>query len=189
MKKKKERKETYEDVWLYILLLVTVVILAEALKTYTFRVMGVNLTYSLLLLPLSYLLVCIIAKKYDYKKAIAAITISTVAFVGFRAIMTYITVKAFSLDRVTAEFGAYVVSQFICLTIYNFLLNNTESPFILVLFNYLFVLIVYYLVYTLMSLNNMSMENYWTGYFITLAIQIVMCTIMTIVDKKTPRGI
>ena len=52
--KKKKKEDLYEDCWMYILLLTTLVIFLESLKTYTFEVAGVDLTYSLLFLPLVY---------------------------------------------------------------------------------------------------------------------------------------
>ena len=62
MSKKKE-ESLYDDCWMYILLLTTLVILLESLKTYTFKIAGVHLTYAIFLLPFIYLLVNYIAKK------------------------------------------------------------------------------------------------------------------------------
>ena len=183
---KKNKKEN--DVWLYVLLLTTLVILTESLKTYTFRVMDVDLTFSLFLLPLAYFLIDLIAKKYDYKRAIAAIAVSAVVFTSFSFIMSYFVESNYILRSISGEFCAYVVSSFVNLTIYMFLLNNTESPKILVLFNYIFSLVVYYMFYTLIYLNMIMFDTYWMGYFITLSIQLFICIGLTILDKKIKRG-
>ena len=183
---KKNKKEN--DVWLYVLLLTTLVILTESLKTYTFRVMDVDLTFSLFLLPIAYFLIDLIAKKYDYKRAIAAIAVSAVVFTSFSFIMSYFVESNYILRSISGEFCAYVVSSFVNLTIYMFLLNNTESPKVLVLFNYIFSLVVYYMFYTLIYLNMIMFDTYWMGYFITLSIQLFICIGLTILDKKIKRG-
>ena len=51
---KRVKKEN--DVWIYTLLLTTLAILVESLRTYTFKVFGADLSYSLFLLPVVYLL-------------------------------------------------------------------------------------------------------------------------------------
>ena len=183
---KKNKKEN--DVWIYVLLLTTLVILTESLKTYTFKVMDVDLTFSIFLLPIAYFLIDLIAKKFDYKRAIAAIAVSAVIFVSFNFIMAYFVESNYILRSISGEFCAYVVSCFINLTIYMFLLNNTETPQILVIFNYVFSLVIYYMFYTLIFLNMIMFDTYWMGYFITLSIQIFICIGLSIVDKKTKRG-
>lgn len=186
--KKKKKEEIYNDCWMYILLLTTLTILLESLKTYTFKIAGISLTYALLLLPFTYFIVNYIVKKYDYKKGIAAIAVSGVMFVCFSGIMSFAIGERVILSNISGEFCGYVVSQFINLTIYMFLLNNTKSPYILVLLNYMFALIVYYMFYTLIYLNTIILDSFWKGYFITLIIQLVLCIPITIVDKKIKRG-
>lgn len=186
--KRRKKEELYNDCWLYILLLTTLVILLGSLKSYTFKIFGVSLTYSLLLLPLVYFLANYITKKYDYKKTIAAIAISGVMSVCFVAIMSFALGKNLMLSSLSGEFCAYVVSQFINLTIYQFLLNNTDSPGILIFLTYLFSLIVYYMFYTLIYLNMIILDNFWEGYLLTLAIQFFVCIPIAIIDKLTKRG-
>lgn len=183
---KKNKKEN--DVWIYVLLLTTLLILTESLKTYTFRVMKVDLTFSLFLLPIAYFLIDLIAKKYDYKRAIAAIAVSAVIFTSFSFIMAYFIESNYILRSISGEFCAYVVSSFVNLTIYMFLLNNTETPQILVIFNYIFSLVAYYMFYTLIYLNMIIFDTYWMGYFITLSIQVFICIGLSIVDRKIERG-
>ena len=58
----------YNDSWMYILLLSTIVILGESLKTYTFNLLGVNLTYVIFLLPFIFMVTNYITKKYGFKR-------------------------------------------------------------------------------------------------------------------------
>ena len=184
----KKVQEKYDDSWIFILLLTTLTILLESLKTYTFTIDGVKLTYALLFLPLTYFLVNYIVKKYDYKKAVAAIAISGVMFVCFSAIMAFSIGQRLILTSVSGELCGYVISQFINLTIYVFLLNNTKSPIILIFLNYMFALIVYYMFYTLIYLDMMILDNFWKGYIITLGIQFVICIPTAIYDKNIKKG-
>jgi len=185
--KRKKTEEYYDDSWMYILLLTTLTILLESLKTYKFMIKGVSLTYAIFLLPLIYLIVNYITKKYDYKKAVAAIAISGVMFVSFTAIMSFALGERLILSSVSGEFCAYVVSQFVNLTIYTFITNNTKSPYILIFINYLFSLIVYYMIYTLIYLNMLLLDTYWIGYFMTLGIQFLVCLPIAYFDKKIKR--
>lgn len=182
--KRIKREDSYDDCWMYILLLTTLTILLESLKTYTFTIKDVNLTYSLFLLPLIYFIVNYIDKKYDYKKAVSAIAISGVIFVSFTAIMSFALGERIMLSSVSGEFCAYVVSQFINLTLYVFISNNTKSPYLLIFLNYIFSLIVYYMIYTLIYLNIILLDTYWLGYFITLGIQFIICIPIAYFDKK-----
>lgn len=185
----KKKENTYDDNWIYILLLVTLVILLESLKNYTFLVAGVHLTYAIFLLPFVYLIVNYIAKKYDYKKAIAAIAISGVMLVCYSGISSFALGESLILSNAAGEFIGYVISQYVSLTIYLFLLNNTKAPTILIYLNYLFALIIYYMFYTLIYLKMMLLDTYWIGYFTTLGIQAIICIPISIVDHKIKRGI
>lgn len=186
--KTKRRKEVYSDSWMYILLLTTLVILIESLKSYTFTINQVSVTYSIFLLPIIYLITNYITKKYDYKKSIVAISISGVSLVLFVAIMNFALGKTMDFSSVSGQFCGYVVSQFVNLTIYKFLLNNTNSPFFLIFLNYLFSLIVFYMFYTLIHLNMIILDDFWTGYFMVLDIQTVICFILSIIDSKIKVG-
>lgn len=186
--KRKKSDKYYDDSWMYILLLTTLVILLESLKSYMFKISDVYLTYSIFLLPLVYFLANYITKKYDYKKTVVAISVSGVMSVGFVAVMAFALGKQLMLSSLSGQFCGYVISQFVNLIIYSFLLNNTNSPGILVFLTYLFSLIIYYMFYTLIYLNMIILDNFWAGYLLTLAIQFVICIPITIIDKKVKRG-
>lgn len=188
MIKLKKEVPLENDCWMYILLLTTLVILLESIKSYMFNISGVYLTYSVFLLPLVYFIANYITKKYGYKKTVAAISISAVMSIGFVAIMSFALGKKLILSSLSGQFCGYVISQFVNLTIYTFLLNNTESPGILAFLTYLFSLIIYYMFYTLIYLNMIILDNFWAGYLLTIAIQFIICIPITIIDKKVKRG-
>lgn len=186
---KKDKEELYNDSWMYILLLTTLVILAESLKAYEFTIAKVEITFSILLIPLIYLISNFITKKYGYRKTVVAISISGVSLVLYVALMCFAVGKEFFLYNITGAFCGYVISQLVNLTIYTFLLNNTKTPFILVYANYMFSLIVFYMFYTLIHLNMIILDGFWKGYFITVFIQALICIGLTFIDSKIKRGI
>lgn len=184
-----KNKMVVQDSWLYTLLLSTLVILTESLKTYTFHINGVDLTYSLFLLPLIYLLTNYITKKFNYAKAVSAICLSAVTMTSFVIVMSIGVGITIRFNTLYAELGAYVASQIVNLFIYYFLLQNTTQPVILIILNYIFALVVYYMLYTVLDIKAVITDSYWVGYFTTLAIQAVECTIIGFVDKKIKRGL
>lgn len=187
-KPKKEVNEEYEDNWIYILLLSAIVILGQSLKSYTFSVGDFSLTYSLFLLPIIYFLTNYITKKKGYKKSVMGISVSAIAMILFVMIMNFVTGRGFDFSNVSGDFCGYVVSQFVNLTIYQFLLDNTKSNFILILLTYIFALVVNYLFYSLICMNTLVLDNYWIAYFTTLIFQIVISILLTFIDIQIKRG-
>ena len=186
---KKQLKESYDDCWIYILLLTTLAILIQSVKSYKFVLMGSYIGYTVFLIRGIYFLSNYICKKYDYKKAIAGICISAVISISFMVTMAFALGKGLILSSLTGEFCAYVVSQFVNLMIFEFLLNNTKSPYILILLNYIFSILIYYMIYTLMYLNLVIQDGYWTKYFITIGIECLICIPISYIEKRIKKGI
>ena len=187
-KTKLEIEDSYNDCWIYILLLTTLTILLESVKTYEFNCFGTGVSYAILGLPFTYLIANYITKKYDYKKTVSAIAVSGVIAVCFMAVMAFALGKNLILSNVTGEFCGYVISQFVNLTIYLFILNNTKASYPLILVNYLFSIIVFCMLYTLIYLTKVVYESYWTSYFVTLGIDAVICIVLAFIDSKIKRG-
>lgn len=189
---KKEREEVIEvekeGWWVYVLLLSTVVILCQSLKDYTFSFDNVTLTYSLFILPVVYCVTNYITKKYGYGKTIVGISVSGVALVVFSFIMSFVIGKDFSLYDICGGFCGYVISQFVNLSIYQFLLVNISDSFILIFLTYLFAFVVNYLFYTLIYMNLLVFDNYWVSYFATLLLQGIVCFVLTFFDVNIKRG-
>ena len=91
----KEQKEVLEveqdGWWVYVLLLSTIVILAQSLKDYTFSFDNITLTYSIFVLPIVYFVTNYITKKYGYTKSIVGISVSGVSLVLFSLIISLST--------------------------------------------------------------------------------------------------
>ena len=64
------------------------------------------------------------------------------------------------------------------------IINNTKSKFWLIFCNYIFSLIIFYMIYTLIYLDMVTVDTYWLGYLITMIFQLIMCIILTLLDKK-----
>ena len=186
---KEELKDLYNDSWIYTMLLSTLIILIESLKTYTFGLFDVELTYSLLLLPLVFLITNYMNKKFGFFRTIRAIAISTIAMIAFVAIMYFVIGGKLNFQLISGQVFGYIASQIVNLFIYSFILNNTSTPWPLVLINYIFALIVFYLVYTVIQADIIIKVTFWKGYFITLAIQLIECIILTIIDKRIKKGL
>lgn len=178
-----------ESWWVYVLLLSTIVILAQSLKDYTFSFDNITLTYSIFVLPIVYFVTNYITKKYGYTKSIVGISVSGVSLVLFSLIMSFVIGTKFSFYDICGGFCGYVVSQFVNLTIYQFLLVNTNNSFVLIYLTYLFAFVVNYLFYTLIYMNLLVFDNYWISYFTTLIIQGILCFLLTFFDVNIKRGI
>ena len=178
-----------EGWWVYVLLLSTVVILAQSLKNYTFSFDNVTLTYSIFILPIIYFVTNYITKKYGYSKSVIGISVSGVAMVVFSFIMSFVIGQHFSFYDICGGFCGYVISQFVNLTIYQYILVNTSGSFILIYLTYLFAFVVNYLFYTLIYMNLLVFDNYWLSYFSTLILQGVICFLLVFLDVNIKRGI
>lgn len=189
----KEQKEVLEveqdGWWVYVLLLSTIVILAHSLKDYTFYVENLSLTYAIFILPVVYFVTNYITKKYGYAKSVIGIAISGLLLVLFALVMSFVIGRNFSFYDISGEFCGYVVSQFVNLTIYQFLLVNTTGSFILTFLTYMFAFVVYYLFYTLLYMNLLVFDNYWVSYFSTLILQGMLCLLLTFFDVHITKGL
>ena len=92
------------------------------------------------------------------------------------------------LSSVSGEFCGYVISQFVNLTIYLYIINSTRGSFLLVFLNYIFALIVYYWFYTIIHLDMVMYDDYWFSYFLTLGLQAFICLPLTSVERQLKRG-
>ena len=186
---KEQIKDLNNDFWIYTMLLSTLVILTESLKTYMITIKDTPITLAIFLVPAMYFIENYITKNFGFMRTIFAIGISTVSLVGFVAIMYFIIGGQLNFSLINGQLVGYVISQLVNLFIYCFLLNNTTTPWPLLLINYLFALIVFYMVYTVMQADMIIKTTFWMGYFITLGIQFVEAIILTIIDKQIKRGL
>lgn len=178
-----------ESFWIYIFLLSTIVMLAHSLKDYTFSFDNITLTYSIFIVPFIYFITNYITKKYGYTKSIIGISVSGVVLVLFGLIMSFVIGGNFSFYDIAGEFCGYVISQFVNLTIYQFLLVNTQENFILIFLTYIFAFVVNYLFYTLIYMDLLVLNEYWVAYFSTLLLQGIIAFLLTFFDINIKRGL
>ncbi len=183
----KTRKK-YNDSWMYILLLSTILILTESVKSFNFTFMNVELTFSLFLIPVIFWLTNYITKVYGFRRTLGAIIISIVSMIMFVILMSFAVGKTIDFSVLSGSILGYIISQLVNTMIYKFLLVNTNSPYILVLLNYIFGFIVFYMLYTIVHLDIIITDTFWKSYFITLGIQSIMSIGLTLIDKKTKVG-
>lgn len=183
-----QSKTKYNDSWMYILLLSTIVILAESLKTYNFSLFDVNITYVIFLLPLIYGITNYITTKYGFRKTILGIVISVVSLIAFILLMNFAIGKELDFSSITGGLIGYIISQLVNTLIYKFLIVNTNRPYFLILLNYIFAYIVFYMLYTVVHMNIIVAETFWIGYFVTIGIQTIMSIGLAFFTKKVKLG-
>lgn len=178
----------YNDSWIYIFLLSSLVILIESAKGYTLNIFNQNITSVIFLIPFVFAVTNYITKIYGFKKGINAIIISTLSLIAYILLMNFAIGKEFILNNLIGGLLGYIISQLVNILIYKFLLLNTDSPYLLILLNYIFAYIVFYMVYTLVKLNTIVAGEFWLPYFIVLFIQTIMSIVITIIDKRIKVG-
>lgn len=182
-------KRKYNDSWMFIFLLSTLLILTESVKNYTFTIQNLEFTYAIFIIPFLYFITDYITKKYGFKRGLTSIVVSAIALIAFILVMNFSLGSTFDFSCLNGGLIGYIVSQMVNVMIYRFLLINTTSPFVLVLLNYVFGLVIFYVVYTLVNMNITITNTFWVEYFIVLVVQTLMCIALTVIDKKIPLGL
>ena len=182
-------RKKYNDSWMYILLLSTLVILTESVKTFKFTLLNSEITYAIFLLPIIYALTNYITKKYGLKRTLIGIVVSLISMILFVMLMNFAIGKDMDFGSLYGAILGYLVSQIVNTMIYKFLLVNTNSPYLLILLNYIFAYIVFYMIYTIVHLDMIILDTFWISYFIVLVIQIIISIVLAIIDKKIQVGI
>lgn len=178
-----------KDHWIYIFLLSSILILMESLQSYSFKVFGVSLSFRLFLFPFIYLTLSYLLKKIKIRKCFVAILISSLSFLFFHFITSYIIQSPIDFKYIIGEILGYGFSEVIFLMIYHFLIHNTKIDLFVIYLNYLFSFVIYYLFYTLIFLDFVLFEDFWITYFFTIIIQAILCIPITIFDSSIKRGI
>ena len=180
----------YNDSWIFTLLLSTLLILAESVKTYTFTLPNITprLSYSIILIPIIYLILNYITKKYGSKKSISSMCLSAVAVIVYLLIMTFALNQTFSIKPISGELCAYLISSMANIIIYNYLLNNSTLPWLLIFINYMCSCTIFHMFYTIIYLESVTTAHFWQSYFITLGIELIIVLIISIFDKTIKRG-
>ena len=174
----------------FYVIIIYILILAESVKVYTFQIpkISINISYSIILIPIIYLILNYIIKKYGSKKAISSMCLGAVAVILFLSIMSFSLNQQFSFKVISGELCAYLISSMLNILIYNYLLNNTTLPWPIIVINYLCSCAVFHMFYTLIYLESVTTLSFWKEYFITILIEFVIILVLSIIDKITRQG-
>lgn len=175
--KKTEEISPNRDCWIAILLLTTLIILIQTLKR-----VSISISLGILLLPGVYFLSNYILKKYDYKKAIAAIAISGVISLSFHVILAFFLERNNILTNSCGDFCGYVVSQFIHILSYEYLWNRDNRKPLLVYLTYIGSVIIYLLFFSLIYLYLVLNDGFWFNFFLLVLVEAIICIPVTYMD-------
>lgn len=177
-------KNSVRDCSIYILFLTSLVILWGTLDSYGFMVRGKMFSYSFFVFPFLTFLVHDMDWRYHYQSASKAIALSTIFYICFYVITTFALGEVISLAKISSLFIGYMISQFLNLFLYEFLMKNTRFQPILIYFNYLIVFLVYYFIYIIINISDIHMEEFWILYFFPFIIQLILSVPFTLLDKS-----
>ena len=189
-KKKIKKKETIQnDSLIFIMLLATISTLAVALKDYTFSMIGINITFSIFIIPFILFTSNYITKKYGFKETLYGILISSLIIVTFLVLIKDLTNQRVIVLELLGYFFSYFISMFINLSIYYYIILNFKSNVILIYLNYVFSLIINHLMYLIFLHNMIMTDNFWKSYFVSIIIEMVISIGLVFIDNKIKQGI
>ena len=143
---------------------------------------SISISLGILLLPGVYFLSNYILKKYDYKKAIAAIAVSGVISLSFHVILAFFLERNNILTNSCGDFCGYVVSQFVHILVYEYLFSRNNRKPILVYLTYLGSVIIYLLFFSLIYLYLVLADGFWSNFFLLIFVESIMCIPVTYLD-------
>lgn len=173
----------------YTFLLCSMVVLFIALNSFKFYIFNGNTNYSIFVLPFLFFLVDAIIKEVGYKSGVQALIISSLVLVLMNIIVDIIFGVDLSILKYVGSLFSYLLSQFINLSIYYYMLGNYSTPYFFVVLNYIFVILVYNMLYMLFVEKLVFSNSFWNIYMIIVAIQILISMICGIVLKFIRQGV
>lgn len=188
-KKKKVQKKNTNDSWMFAMLLSVFCILAVSLKTYQFHLMNTSLSFSVFVIPILVFISNYITKKYGFSDSFKSILIASLIVVAFLILIQDLTNRKLILLDIILPFIIYFISLFLNLAIYYYNLINMDEHKLLTYFNYIFTLMIYYLLYLLYSHNYIITNSFWKEYFISIIIGGILSFGAIYIDSKIVRGI
>ena len=188
-KKKVTKKEIENEFLLFTFLLATISVLATSLKSYTFLLFGLNITFSVFVLPCILFISNYITKKEGFKNSLYAVIISTLMVKAFLFLIENLTNQKANVMEILGYSLSNFVSLFINLAIYYYILINLSYKSIMVELNYMFAFILNSFI-NLLFLNNLAFtNNFWGQFKIAIVIQFIISIVLVCFDRKIERGI
>ena len=189
--KKITEKEIENEFLLFSFLLATISILATSLKSYTFPLFGLNITFSIFVLPCILFTSNYINKKFGFKNSLKAIIISTLIIIAFIILIEDLIGKKLDFIEIGSQSISYFISLFVNSAIYYYVISNMEikREGILVYFCYIFSMFINHIIYMLFRYNMVVTDTFWGVYFISVIIEAVISIGLVWYDTKIKRGI
>ena len=150
---------------------------------------GVQLNFMAILLPLVFFLAGVINKELGYKWAMRAVVLSTVVLFCYSLTSRAMITGDFDIIGSVGTTVAYIVSQSVCLAIYNYLLINTRLPIASVIITYIFALLINNMICMLFVKNMVFTDSFWFEYILLILFQGCLAIILSMFDAIVERGI
>ena len=173
----------------YTFLLCSMTILFVALNSFKFYIFNGSTNYSIFILPFLFFLVDAIVKEVGYKAGAISLIASGITIGAISVIVDLIFGVQFSILKYIGIMFSYLLSQFINLSVYYYMLGNYSTPYFFVVLNYIFVILVYNMLYMLFVEKLVFSNSFWNIYMIIVVIQILISMICGIILKFIRQGV
>lgn len=184
MSKKRVVKKEEVGSWVYILLLTSITILGWVLGKFDFSIGKTTLTIAVFAYPFRYFVANIITKKYGYKETMNGISYSACLLLLFAIVASLLGQKDVDYIPLTGELFGYMLSQMINLSIYYYLLINTNNDKFPYLGSYILAMLADTLVSMLFASRLVVLASFWRTYFVTIFIQVIISIFLIYFDDK-----
>ncbi len=182
-------KETHEHFPVYLFLLSTVLICLHVMSRFTIELGDVTLSYAVILFSTVYFITNVITKKFDFKKAIMAIVLSSIFMMIFIWFSQYLNAKVLDFYIIFGQLFAYVISQLLNLIIYYYLLVNTILKARWIYMSYLFALSAYYFISILFANRVVMTDLFWPTFFCSVLLSGILAIMYAFYDSFIKRGV
>ena len=173
----------------YIFLLSSFLLLVQVLDNFKFTIVDMDTTYKVILLPIVFFIVNVITKKFGFKIATKAIVISALAGYLISLIFNIPIANKINIFITFGDLLGFIVSMFINLSIYYYLLINTKMTTIPIILTYTFSLLINNLTSMLFKYNMIYSSYFWQEYLLLIMIQLVIIIPLSLIDNEVKRGI
>lgn len=181
-------KGTHEYFPVYLFLLSTVLICLHVMSRFTIDMGDVTLSYAVILFSTVYFITNVITKKFDFKKAIMAIVLSSIFMMIFIWLSQYLNAKVLDFYIIFGQLFAYVISQLLNLIIYYYLLVNTILKARWIYMSYLFALSAYYFISILFANRVVMTDLFWPTFFCSVLLSGILAIMYAFYDSLIKRG-
>ncbi len=173
----------------YIFLMVSFIIFFVVLHSFNFYLFDTKLNYSIFILPFILFMEDAILKEVGYKYGVEALVFSSIILFLTSIGTDYILNVDFDLVKHIGIVLAYIISQFVNMLIYYYMLDNYRTPYFFVVANMMFSILIYNMFYMLFSLGLVFTSDFWYSYTIVAIIQTLLSMICGILLNIIKQGV